>query len=1670
MYGYGSICVGREASGYEICQGVIKFELPQIKENEEVVSAYLSMYQMGFQGEGNNKVIVSPISEEVNIRTLTYRKLQGKISKGYDYLLTDRYSKNERFNIDITTIVREWINNDNNYGLVFTSSNTDSYKYTTFTSFSHPQYYSQYPYIIINTEDKEGIKDYYSYETTETIRSGSVYTNISNGNLVYVKEDFSDSGNYLPANVSHIYNHYGNENKGYGIKYEISCIGKVRKTGNNEYEYEDGYSSKSYFYLNENNEYVKEYDEKVKLKENENNIEIINNDIVYQFNKKTGLIEKITDKVNEKKQTYKYNEKNKIVEISDGAGRKSYFYYDENEMLSKIVYDVNKEIKYYYNENNQLIKIEDNDGNEVNYFYDDNNLLTEIRNENEGKIIIEYDEKNKKVKKVSRYNKVNELKEYYEVNYGNYETIITYDDGYKIRYQFDKNGQTVCVSDEKGNSYYYGYGEGNNKHNIKSKSMLLTESENILKGNFFGTYNEEADGSYRLEVTRGIAQAVDIQLNKEYILSFYAKGSFGCVKINEEEYKLEDIKEDEYQLYTFIYENKEKTEMRIDIDNIDKDKTETAELHSLNNNSNDLYIKDIQLEESVTVGKYSLVKNGSFKYGTENWLNTEKGIFENEKITINGEIENNKEISQIINKEGSGKDKYVIKYSATVKDNYVIREGREIGVKIELLDENDKVKQTEIYNVQSLSDEKQYIAGSFNSKVNYKKIKVTLMMNKQKGSITFENVSLYADNFNEKYKYDEKGNEIEAIDTEGNKVKTYYNEKDKIDYQLYYGKDENEYRYKMSYQYNEKGLVEKQILENNLLSENEENRITTIEYHYDENGNLEYTSKNGIKKYESGKIKYKDNYISEYESESKDKAIFNYDEYGHLLKVKDGNNNEINYIYDENDKLIKTNQGNKYIEYDYNLLGQITRINNNGKDVYEFVYNDDNLIAAIKINEKVIEEYEYDERDNLIEDGKGNYLYDNMYRLIEENNKNKYYYGTDGKIGLIKDLKTNKETRYVYDLSDNLTVIEEEDKKIRYTYDSENRLINYLYRNKESEIRKRYQYNPLNEIEKEITETDGIISEIEYERDNLRRVKKVTYSENNKEKLTNEYSYKEVEEGKTSNIITSVKNKYRISENQNDYLQLLYSYDGNGNIKEVAKEEGGELIASTPIKLHSIIENPFIDDNRFSDKINYYYDQYNQLIREDNIPLKETIVYEYDDLGNIVSKKTYGYTREENLSSKTVNNEIIYEYEDENDNCRLTKINGEAVVYNDQGLPVEYDGIKISWQDGKIKEIEKHNGNRYIYEYDSQGRRIVKKDVKRNVITEYEYDNDKLIAETTIRNNKKERVIYEYDKEGNPISFVCEKIGEEGNVSGQKRYYYIKNITNDIIGIVDNIEGKVVGYDYEGYGVGYYDDAKDSNGLVDKNHLKYRGYYYDEETGWYYLNNRYYDPRYGRFINADEVKYIGQDGTNVSYNLYAYCLNNPVNRFDDGGNLSLPNWAKMAIGVGAITVGAVATAIAGGAVSVVLLSSLKIATSSALIGAVKGAVFGAISHIISTGSWNGVGKAIINSSINSACDGFMWGGITAGTIFTSFAAKGAKITEIGRLKPSGKKGDGYYGVKYDIPKSNGKFTIRSIELHSPHGGGPHNVWHWQQNTWSVHNDIWTISGKAIHWTIFGKRI
>lgn len=204
--------------------------------------------------------------------------------------------------------------------------------------------------------------------------------------------------------------------------------------------------------------------------------------------------------------------------------------------------------------------------------------------------------------------------------------------------------------------------------------------------------------------------------------------------------------------------------------------------------------------------------------------------------------------------------------------------------------------------------------------------------------------------------------------------------------------------------------------------------------------------------------------------------------------------------------------------------------------------------------------------------------------------------------------------------------------------------------------------------------------------------------------------------------------------------------------------------------------------------------------------------------------------------------------------------------------------------------------------------------------------------------------------------------------------------------------------------------------------------------------------------------------------MFTYCRNDPVNRFDVNGNWSLPNWAKSAIGATAIAVGVIVTAATGGAVVPVLVASLKIAATSAAIGAVSVAGISAVNHRVSTGCWEGATKAALTGAMDGACDGFMWGGIAAGATFTTVAAKGIKVKEIGKLKQSNKSGDGYYGIKYKEPKANGRYTIRSIELHSPHKSGPHNVWHWQKNTWSEYNGISRITGGAKHWRIWVIRM
>ena len=127
-------------------------------------------------------------------------------------------------------------------------------------------------------------------------------------------------------------------------------------------------------------------------------------------------------------------------------------------------------------------------------------------------------------------------------------------------------------------------------------------------------------------------------------------------------------------------------------------------------------------------------------------------------------------------------------------------------------------------------------------------------------------------------------------------------------------------------------------------------------------------------------------------------------------------------------------------------------------------------------------------------------------------------------------------------------------------------------------------------------------------------------------------------------------------------------------------------------------------------------------------------------------------------------------------------------------------------------------------------------------------------------------------------------------VSGAFDFYlFAKNIQGDILYIYNTSGTRLVTYTYDAWGkcyVTYQNGGASTSARY--NPFRYRGYYYDTETGFYYLNSRYYDPSVGRFLNADV--YINANGDILGFNMFAYCGNNPVKNIDSSGKFIKEFW------------------------------------------------------------------------------------------------------------------------------------------------------------------------------------
>ena len=181
-----------------------------------------------------------------------------------------------------------------------------------------------------------------------------------------------------------------------------------------------------------------------------------------------------------------------------------------------------------------------------------------------------------------------------------------------------------------------------------------------------------------------------------------------------------------------------------------------------------------------------------------------------------------------------------------------------------------------------------------------------------------------------------------------------------------------------------------------------------------------------------------------------------------------------------------------------------------------------------------------------------------------------------------------------------------------------------------------------------------------------------------------------------------------------------------------------------------------------------------------------------------------------------------------------------------------------------MRENNQAAGKTWTYAYDSDGKRITK--TVNGTTYNYHYLGDQL-TEMTWGGN---RMHFTYDSTG-PLSVNCN--GTE--------YFYVKNAQGDVTGLVTTSGTRVVTYTYDAWGNPLTTTGSMAATLGEQNPLRYRGYVYDTETGLYYLQSRYCNPEWGRFINADAYLSTGQ-GFN-GHNMFAYCGNDPISRYDVGG-------------------------------------------------------------------------------------------------------------------------------------------------------------------------------------------
>lgn len=625
---------------------------------------------------------------------------------------------------------------------------------------------------------------------------------------------------------------------------------------------------------------------------------------------------------------------------------------------------------------------------------------------------------------------------------------------------------------------------------------------------------------------------------------------------------------------------------------------------------------------------------------------------------------------------------------------------------------------------------------------------------------------------------------------------------------------------------------------------------------------------------------------------------------------------------------------------------RLKTINVNGALQYQFAYDVFGRTTSTKVGNgtsfRTLSSMTYNNAGLLARQtyGNGDYIdftYDSLDRITRKQyngsstNRMEYLYGSDGSVAQTIDYAANTHTKFVYDLAGRL-VSQREYGGVTQLPSYPNAYTNFTYADKTNYLTGIKHVSPLGT--QNIGYRYGDLSKQEMP-DQIYGV-----SWNGEEKLS--YTYDGL--GRLTNKALKVKD-----DPENGTLNMGYVYEDVGEGERTTTLLKRLLFAGNPLLdyTYDAVGNiTSICDGSLAQS--FEYDDLNQLVRFNDRYQNKTFTYEYEN-GNITFEHEYAYTTGE--LPATPKRSTQYHYDDpawsdvltgystlrytsdgkavasinsveeikdraqsdayarrflgdrfkkvdlsknsllrQNAKTASVATNGNVIVDDTVSLTVDEIGnltkvgtnAQLKWNGRQLQDIVMEDG-KISYAYNADGQRISKTLTQfgeESVTTEYFYNGEILAGQKT----GNDVLVFMYDNNGDIFGFTY----------NGKPYYYIKNAQNDVMFIVDPEEGAVVLYTYDAWGniTACYDASENNIGTI--NPITYRSYYYDFELGMYYLNSRYYMPALHRFLNADGYAQTGQGM--LDKNMFAYCLNNPVNFVDPIGTVPdsvLFEWARM---------------------------------------------------------------------------------------------------------------------------------------------------------------------------------